>query len=176
MMEDYRKKLLGLGFKLVWHRINLSNGGSVEVCSPPYLQLTVPNSTSSSTSPTVLPDWAIECFPDSDKEPAPKTVWVYPPVTGDEAWWYAKKVGAFPITTAVADQVHRHKNSHSVTYAPWPGNKLKGRAAGGPGKRNFWSFNFIGYGHILTKTKYRSFGRTKLVSGAHKLWILHNHN
>jgi hypothetical protein len=174
MMIDYRKKLMALGFNLFWHRIRLSDGGSVEVCSPPCIQLSVQQQTSSSTQPTRLPDWAHECFPRNAS--IPQKIWVYLPFTKDEVWAQAKKEGAFPLTTAVADQVHCHKRTHSVSFTPWPKPKLQVRAAGGPNASAFWSYNFIGYGLILTKTKYRGLDRTKLVSGAHKLWILHNHS
>ena len=125
MLKDYRKRLVSIAPRLYWHRINLSDGGSVEVCSPLFLKLEVPKKTGSgsSNSSTMLPDWALDCF--VKDEPIPQHIWIYVPVTKDETWAIGKKIGAYPLTTAVADQAHLYNKTHSITYAPWVGNKLQ---------------------------------------------------
>lgn len=167
-LQDYRNKLLTKTEPLTWVRLKFSDGSALDVCSPLRAKLTVPDKPGDNGgSVTTLPDWGRDCL--VKDEPVPQSFWVYLPVTRDENWALAKTHNAYPLTTAVADQAHLHQDVHGFTYAPWEGNRLQAGAR----EKDFWSYNFIGYGQILSNRKYQNLAGSKLVSGAHKLWIVH---
>jgi hypothetical protein len=85
-------------------------------------------------------------------------LWV--PVTAQEQWALAMKLKVFPLTRAVADQAH---------LAADAGGGSEDYQAGAYG-HDFERFSQSLNAH----SSYKTFYSTKLISGAHKLWLLSN--
>jgi hypothetical protein len=119
----------------------------------------------------------------------------YVPVRATEAWILAKQFGGFPLTRAVADQVHNHVLAkHGADFAvdfysmdvvpldPIYKGRIDPRTKQ-PIKTNpLYEFRLYWDSSLLQSTKYTSessihskgVDKGPLVSGCHKLWVLSN--
>jgi hypothetical protein len=127
---------------LNWVDIQLIGGCKIQVCSPVFV--------SYSGTKTYNAGGKYEIAPGED---------FFVPVTAEETYLLAKRFDAFPLTRAVADQVHNQ--AVRVTKSSMDASKIDE------------CYNIPMISEYL-RTNYRPYHRSKskIVSGAHKLWVL----